>query len=133
MYFVRLLVCWVSVWHLHCRFTVFALFPSVMSKIPKSGGWLNSVKVVLGFIMLAFSLKFLMTIDSVYSFKILSRDIYLAIWIVIFTLMGLYLMGKIKFRHDSDHSLYRYFQTFPYCSCIFICCISHTWIIWCAP
>jgi thiol:disulfide interchange protein DsbD len=52
--------------------------------------------------MLAFSLKFLMTIDSVYSFKILSRDIYLAIWIVIFTLMGLYLMGKIKFRHDSD-------------------------------
>jgi len=83
-------------------FTIFALFPSVMSKIPKSGGWLNSVKVVLGFIMLAFSLKFLMTIDSVYSFKILSRDIYLAIWIVIFTLTGLYLMGKIKFHHDSD-------------------------------
>jgi len=83
-------------------FTIFALFPSVMSKMPKSGGWLNSVKVVLGFLMLAFSLKFLMTIDSVYSFKILSRDIYLAIWIVIFTLMGLYLMGKIKFRHDSD-------------------------------
>jgi thiol:disulfide interchange protein DsbD len=70
--------------------------------MPKSGGWLNSVKVVLGFIMLAFSLKFLMTIDSVYSFKILSRDIYLAIWIVIFTLMGFYLMGKIKFKHDSD-------------------------------
>jgi thiol:disulfide interchange protein len=83
-------------------FTVFALFPSVMNKIPKSGGWLNSVKVVLGFIMLAFSLKFLMTIDSVYSFKILSRDIYLTIWIVIFTLMGLYLMGTIRFRHDSD-------------------------------
>lgn len=83
-------------------FTIFALFPSVMSKMPKSGGWLNSVKVVLGFIMLAFSLKFLMTIDTVYSFRILSRDVYLAIWIVIFTLMGLYLMGKIKFRHDSD-------------------------------
>ena len=83
-------------------FTIFALFPSVMSRMPKSGGWLNSVKVVLGFIMLAFSMKFLMTIDSVYSFKILSRDIYLAIWIVIFTLTGLYLMGKIKFRHDSD-------------------------------
>jgi thiol:disulfide interchange protein DsbD len=83
-------------------FTIFALFPSIMSKMPKSGGWLNSVKVVLGFIMLAFSLKFLMTIDSVYSFKILSRDIYLAIWIVIFTLTGLYLMGKIKFQHDSD-------------------------------
>jgi thiol:disulfide interchange protein len=83
-------------------FTIFALFPSIMRRMPKSGGWLNSVKVVLGFIMLAFSLKFLMTIDSVYSFKILSRDIYLAIWIVIFTLMGLYLMGKIKFKHDSD-------------------------------
>jgi thiol:disulfide interchange protein len=83
-------------------FTIFALFPSIISRMPKSGGWLNSVKVVLGFIMLAFSLKFLMTIDSVYSFKILSRDIYLAIWIVIFSLLGLYLMGKIKFHHDSD-------------------------------
>ena len=83
-------------------FTIFALFPSVMSKLPKSGGWLNSIKVVLGFIMLAFSLKFLSTIDSVYSLKIISRDIYLAIWIVIFSLMGLYLMGKIKFSHDSD-------------------------------
>jgi thiol:disulfide interchange protein DsbD len=83
-------------------FTIFALFPSVMNKLPKSGGWLNSVKVVLGFIMLAFSLKFLMTIDSVYSFNILSRDIYLAIWIVLFILMGLYLMGKIRFSHDSD-------------------------------
>ena len=83
-------------------FTVFALFPSVMSRMPKSGGWLNSVKVALGFIMLAFSLKFLMTIDSVYSFRILSRDVYLAIWITIFSLTGLYLMGKIKFRHDSE-------------------------------
>ncbi len=83
-------------------FTIFALFPSIMNKMPKSGGWLNSVKVVLGFIMLAFSLKFLMTIDSVYSFNILSRDVYLAIWIVLFTLMGLYLMGKIRFSHDSD-------------------------------
>lgn len=83
-------------------FTVFALFPSVMSRIPKSGGWLNSIKVVLGFIMLAFSMKFLMTIDSVYNLKILSRDIFLAIWIVLFSLLGLYLMGKIKFAHDSD-------------------------------
>lgn len=83
-------------------FTIFALFPSVMSKMPKSGGWLNSVKVVLGFIMLAFSLKFLMTIDTVYSFRVLSRDIYLAIWIVLFSLTGLYLMGKLKFRHDSE-------------------------------
>jgi thiol:disulfide interchange protein DsbD len=83
-------------------FTLFALFPAVLNKLPKSGGWLNSVKVVLGFLMLAFSMKFLMTIDGVYNLKILSRDIYLAIWIVIFSLMGLYLMGKIKFSHDSD-------------------------------
>lgn len=83
-------------------FTIFALFPSIMSRIPKSGGWLNSIKVVLGFIMLAFSMKFLMTIDSIYSLGILSRDVFIAIWIVLFSLLGLYLMGKIKFSHDSD-------------------------------
>ena len=83
-------------------FFLFALFPSVMSRLPKSGGWLNSVKVVLGFIMLAFSMKFLSTIDSVYGLGILTRDIYLAIWIVLFFLLGLYLMGKIKFALDSD-------------------------------
>ena len=83
-------------------FTVFALFPSIMSRIPKSGGWLNSIKVVLGFIMLAFSMKFLMNIDSVYSLGILSRDVFIAIWVVLFSLLGFYLMGKIKFSHDSD-------------------------------
>jgi thiol:disulfide interchange protein len=83
-------------------FTLFALFPSVMNKLPKSGGWLNSIKVVLGFIMLAFSMKFLMTIDSVYNFNLISRDLYLAVWIVIFSLLGFYLLGKIKFSHDSD-------------------------------
>ncbi len=83
-------------------FTIFALFPSIMNRIPKSGGWLNSIKVVLGFIMLAFSMKFLMTIDSVYSLGLLSRDLFLAIWIVLFSLLGLYLAGKIKFSHDSD-------------------------------
>ncbi|MBK8880982.1 MAG: thioredoxin family protein [Bacteroidales bacterium] len=83
-------------------FTIFALFPSIMSKVPKSGGWLNSIKVVLGFIMLAFSMKFLMTIDSVYSLGLLSRDLFLAIWIVLFSLLGFYLAGKIKFSHDSD-------------------------------
>lgn len=83
-------------------FTLFALFPSWMKKMPKSGGWLNSVKVVLGFIMVAFSLKFASTIDTVYSLGILSRDVYLAIWIVLFVLLGLYLMGKIKFSHDSE-------------------------------
>jgi len=83
-------------------FTIFAIFPSIMSRIPKSGGWLNSIKVVLGFIMLAFSMKFLMTIDSVYSLGILSRSLFIAVWIVLFSLLGLYLMGKIKFPHDSD-------------------------------
>jgi thiol:disulfide interchange protein len=83
-------------------FTLFALFPAWLKKLPKSGGWLNSVKVVLAFIMLAFSLKFASNIDTVYSLGILSRDIYLAIWIVLFVLLGIYLMGKIKFPHDSD-------------------------------
>lgn len=83
-------------------FTLFALFPSWMNKMPKSGGWLNSVKVVLGFIILAFSLKFASVIDTVYGLGILSRDIYLAVWIVLFVLLGIYLMGKIKFSHDSD-------------------------------
>lgn len=83
-------------------FTLFALFPSWMNKMPKSGGWLNSVKVVLGFIMVAFSLKFASTIDTVYNLGILSRDVYLAIWIVLFLLLGIYLMGRIKFPHDSD-------------------------------
>ncbi len=83
-------------------FTLFALFPSVLNKLPKSGGWLNSVKVVLGFIMLAFSLKFLSTVDSVYSLGLISRDLFLAIWIVLFSLLGFYLLGKIKFVHDSE-------------------------------
>jgi thiol:disulfide interchange protein len=83
-------------------FFLFALFPSVMDKLPKSGGWLNSIKVVLGFIMVAFSLKFLSAIDTVYGLGILGRDLYLAIWIVLFFLLGLYLMGKIKFSNDSD-------------------------------
>jgi thiol:disulfide interchange protein len=82
-------------------FTLFALFPALLTKLPRSGGWLNSIKVVLGFLMLAFSMKFLMTIDSVYSLGLLSRDLFLAVWIVLFSLLGLYLMGKIRFAHDS--------------------------------
>lgn len=93
-------------------FTVFALFPSIMSRIPKSGGWLNSIKVVLGFIMLAFSLKFIMTIDSVYSLGLLSRTLFISIWIVLFFLLGLYLMGKIKFAHDSDLPFISTFRLF---------------------
>ncbi len=83
-------------------FTLFAIFPSWINTLPKSGGWLNSVKVVLGFIVLAFSFKFISTIDQGYHLGIMSRDIYIALWIVIFSLMGFYLLGKIKFANDSD-------------------------------
>lgn len=83
-------------------FTLFAIFPSWLNSLPRSGGWMNSVKVVLGFIVLAFSLKFLLTIDQSYQLNFLSRDVYLAIWIVLFSLLGMYLLGKIKFKLDSD-------------------------------
>ncbi|MGQ7870016.1 cytochrome c biogenesis protein CcdA [Sunxiuqinia sp. sy24] len=83
-------------------FTLFALFPGWLSNLPKSGGWLNSVKVVLGFLELALGLKFLSIADQTYHWGILDREIYLAVWIVIFTLLGLYLLGKLKFSHDSD-------------------------------
>ncbi|PRY10392.1 thiol:disulfide interchange protein DsbD [Pontibacter ummariensis] len=83
-------------------FTVFAVFPSWLSGLPKSGGWLNAVKVVLGFIELALALKFLSIADQVYHWGILDREVFLALWIVIFTLMGFYLLGKLKFSHDSD-------------------------------
>ena len=82
-------------------FGLLALFPSWLNNLPKSGGWLNSVKVVLGFIELAFALKFLSIPDQTYHWGILDREIYLAIWIVIFTLLGLYLLGKIRFAHDD--------------------------------
>ena len=82
-------------------FAILALFPSVLSKLPKSGGWLNSVKVVLGFIEIALGLKFLSTADQTYHWHILDREVYLAIWIVCFSLLGLYLLGKIRFKHDS--------------------------------
>jgi thiol:disulfide interchange protein DsbD len=83
-------------------FTLFAIFPSLLKSLPKSGGWLNSVKVVLGFIVLAFSLKFLSAVDSAYHLNILTRDVFLSIWIAIFIMMGMYLLGKIRFKHDSD-------------------------------
>jgi len=83
-------------------FTVFAIFPSWLNGLPKSGGWLNSVKVVLGFIEVALGLKFLSIADQTYHWGLLDREIYLAVWIVVFTLLGLYLLGKLKFSHDSD-------------------------------
>ena len=83
-------------------FTIFAFFPSMLKKLPKSGGWLNSVKVVLGFIEVALGFKFLSVADQVYHWNLLDREVYLAIWIVVFSLLGLYLLGKIKFAHDSE-------------------------------
>lgn len=83
-------------------FAVFALFPSLLKSLPKSGGWLNSVKVVLGFLELAFALKFLSNVDLAYHWNWLDREVFLALWIVIFGLMGLYLLGKIRFAHDSE-------------------------------
>lgn len=83
-------------------FTIFAFFPSMLKNLPKSGGWLNSVKVVIGFIEVALGLKFLSVADQVYHWGILDREVYLAIWIVVFTLLGFYLLGKLKFAHDSE-------------------------------
>ncbi len=83
-------------------FGFFAFFPSKLSNLPKSGGWLNSVKVVLGFIEVALGFKFLMVADQTYHWGILDREVYIAIWVAVFTLQGLYLMGKLKFAHDSD-------------------------------
>jgi thiol:disulfide interchange protein DsbD len=83
-------------------FTLFALFPSALKTLPKSGGWLNSVKVVLGFLELAFALKFLSNVDLAYHWNWFDREIFLSIWIALGFLLGLYLIGKIKFSHDSD-------------------------------
>jgi len=82
-------------------FTLFAIFPSWLQNLPKSGGWLNSVKVVLGFLELAFAFKFLSQADLVYGWGILDREVFLALWIVIFAMLGFYLLGKIRFPHDS--------------------------------
>jgi thiol:disulfide interchange protein len=91
-------------------FTLFAIFPSWLNSLPRSGGWMNSVKIVLGFIVLAFSLKFLMIIDDTYHWGLLGRDVYLAIWISIFTLLGFYLLGKLKFKNDSEFKHLGFFR-----------------------
>jgi thiol:disulfide interchange protein len=83
-------------------FTLFAIFPSWLQGLPKSGSWLNAVKVFFAFVMLAFSLYFLGKIDQSYHLNLISRELYISIWVVIFTLLGLYLLGKIKFVHDSE-------------------------------
>jgi thiol:disulfide interchange protein DsbD len=83
-------------------FTILAFFPALLKNLPKSGGWLNSVKVVLGFVEIALGLKFLSIADQTYHWGILDREVYLAIWIVVFTLLGFYLLGNIRFRHDGE-------------------------------
>ncbi|WP_112568139.1 protein-disulfide reductase DsbD family protein [Mucilaginibacter rubeus] len=85
-------------------FVVFAMFPTLLSSLPRSGSWLNSVKVVLGFLELALSLKFLSNVDLAYHWHLFDREVFLVLWIVIFVLMGLYLLGKLKFSHDSESS-----------------------------
>jgi thiol:disulfide interchange protein len=83
-------------------FSLFAFFPSMLHSLPKSGGWLNAVKVTFGFIELALAIKFLSNVDLIYHWHLLNRDVFLVIWIVVFGLMGMYLLGKLKFSHDSD-------------------------------
>ncbi len=83
-------------------FSFFAIFPNMLQSMPKSGGWLNSVKVVLGFLELALALKFLSVADLAYGWRILDREVFLVLWIVIFALLGFYLLGKIRFSHDSE-------------------------------
>ncbi len=83
-------------------FALFAVFPNMLQNMPKSGGWLNSVKVVLGFLELALALKFLSVADLAYGWRLLDREVFIVLWIVIFALLGLYLLGKIRFSHDSE-------------------------------
>lgn len=108
-------------------FTLFALFPQWLNKLPKSGGWLNTVKVVLGFIELAFALKFLNVPDQTYHWGILDREIYLGFWIVIFTMMGFYLLGKIKFPHDSDYPVVKSFPR------LMLIIVTFTFVIYLIP
>ncbi|MDP3642749.1 MAG: cytochrome c biogenesis protein CcdA [Bacteroidota bacterium] len=107
-------------------FTLFALFPGWLKNLPKSGGWLNSVKVVLGFLELALGLKFLSVADQTYHWGILDREVYLALWIVIFVLLGFYLLGKLKFSHDSDVK----FVTVPR---LLLAIVSFSFVVYMAP
>ncbi len=93
-------------------FTMFAIFPSWLKEVPKSGGWMNTVKVTLGFIELALSLKFLSVADLAYGWHILDREVFVSLWVVIFALLGLYLLGKIRFAHDDENEgigVFRFF------------------------
>lgn len=107
-------------------FTLFALFPQVLKSMPKSGGWLNTVKVVLGFLELALALKFLSVADLAYGWRILDREVFIALWIVIFALLGVYLLGKLTFPHDDkvEHTgVFRFF----------LACISLSFAVYMLP
>lgn len=106
-------------------FTIFAMFPSLLKKL-KSGSWLNSVKVVLGFIEVALGLKFLSVADQTYHWGLLDREIYLAIWIVVFTLLGLYLLGKIRFEADSEVKHIGIFR-------LFLVIVDFTFVVYMIP
>ncbi len=107
-------------------FALCALFPSLLQNMPKSGGWLNSVKVVLGFVEIALGFKFLSVADQTYHWGLLDREVYLAIWIVCFTLLGLYLLGKIKFAHDSDVQHLSVFR-------LILCIVVFTFVVYMIP
>lgn len=106
-------------------FTIFAMFPSLLKKL-KSGSWLNSVKVVLGFIEVALGLKFLSVADQTYHWGLLDREVYLAIWIVVFTLLGLYLLGKIRFEADSEVKHIGIFR-------LFLIIVDFTFVVYMIP
>lgn len=105
-------------------FSLFAFFPSMLQSLPKSGGWLNAVKVTFGFIELALAMKFLSNVDLAYHWHLLDRDVFLVIWIVVFAMMGLYLLGKLKFSHDSDLPFISvprlFFALFAFCFALYM-------------
>lgn len=107
-------------------FALFAFFPTLLKEMPKSGGWMNTVKVVLGFIELILSLKFLSVADLAYGWRILDREVFLALWIVLFVLLGMYLLGKLRFSHDSvkEHT-----GVFPF----FLAVISFSFAVYLLP
>ena len=107
-------------------FTLLAFAPSLLDKLPKSGGWLNSVKVVLGFVEVALGFKFLSVADQTYHWHLLDREVYLAIWITVFTLLGLYLMGKIKFKYDSPVQHISVFR-------LILIIVDFTFVVWMIP
>ena len=107
-------------------FTLLAFAPSLMDKLPKSGGWLNSVKVVLGFIEVALGFKFLSVTDQTYHWGLLDREVYLAIWIVVFTLLGLYLLGKIRFENDAPVTHLKLFR-------LILVIIDFTFVVYMIP